>query len=108
MGIMKHFIHVRRMIKTFSAPVLRNSPKAAFVPFFLNITSFCSDALSLFQFAYPFNIEDFFPVPQILINIIYDAFFASKISTTMVSFHISTDKSPKGLNLENMVNEEEP
>ena len=38
-----------------------------------------------FQFAYPFKLEVFFLVP---INSIYDAFIASKIPTTKVSFQI--------------------
>ena len=51
-----------------------------------------------FQFAYPFKIEVFFLVP---INSIYEAFIASKIPITKVSFQIwETDRSSKGLNLE--------
>ena len=42
----------------------------------------------LFQFAYPFKIEAFFLVPQVLINSIYDTFIASKIPAMKVSFQI--------------------
>ena len=47
----------------------------------LNIISICLDALSqvLFKFTYPFKIEAFFLVPQVLINGIYDACIAFKI-----------------------------
>ena len=47
---------------------------------FLNILSLCLDALSttLFQFAYPFKIEAFFLVPEVLINSICEAFIAPK------------------------------
>ena len=40
----------------------------------------------------PFKIDAFFLVPQVLINSIYDAFIASKIPTTKVSFQIRTQR----------------
>ena len=43
---------------------------------------------TLFQFAYPFKLEAFILVPQVLINSIYDAFIASKVPITKVSFQI--------------------
>ena len=42
----------------------------------------------LFQPDYPFKIEAFLLVPQVLINSIYDAFIASEIATMKVSFQI--------------------
>ena len=45
------------------------------------------------RFAYPFTIEAFFLVPQVIISSIYDAFTASQISTTKVSFQIWKQKS---------------
>ena len=86
---------VRGTIKQFLAPVLWEWPRAEIVPLFLNIISLWLDALSptLFKFAYSFKIETFHspptpppPPPQVLINSIYDAFIASKIPTTKVSF----------------------
>ena len=41
-----------------------------------------------FQFAYPFKIEAFFLVPQVLIQSTYDTFIASLIPTMKVSFQI--------------------
>ena len=77
---------------------------------FLNIISLCLNALSpmLFQFAYPFKLEAFFLVPQVLINSIYDAFIASKIPTMKVSFQILKQIGPRGLNLESMGDKEGP
>ena len=47
-----------------------------------------SNALSptQFEFAYPFQIEVFFLVPQVLIHCLYDAFIASKLCSTKVGF----------------------
>ena len=76
--------------KEVLGPCTLGMTKAIIVPLFLNIISFCLDALSLmlFKFAYPFKIEAFFLIPQVPINSIYDAFIASKIPTTKVSFQI--------------------
>ena len=70
--------HVEGMIKISSQPF--GNDRAEIWPLFLNIISLCLDALSqkLFQFAYPFKIEAFFLVPQVLINSIYDTFSAFK------------------------------
>ena len=63
----------------------------------------------LFQFAYPFKIEAFFLISQVLINSTYTTFIASKIPTMRVSFpDFETDRSQKELNLENTGDEEEP
>ena len=58
----------------------------------------CLDAVSqtLFQFAYPFKIESFFLVPQLLINSIYDTFTASKIPTTKLVFRSGNREKSEG------------
>ena len=60
------------------------------LPLLFNIISLHLDALSpsLFQFAYPFKIEVFILVPQVLIYCIYDTFIASEIPTMKVSFQL--------------------
>ena len=79
------------------------------LPLFFNKVSLHLDAHSpsLFQFAYPFKIEVFVLVPQVLIFCIYDTFIASEIPTTKVSLAFGTDRSQKGLNLENTGDEED-
>ena len=63
----------------------------------------------LFQFAYPFKIEAFFLVPQVLNKSINDGFIASKNSYHKGEFtDLEIDKSPKGLYLENKEDEEGP
>ena len=86
---------IQGTIKTFMSPVLWEWPRAEIVPLFLNLISLCLDALSpmLFQIAYPFKVEAFFLVAQVLINSICDAFIASKIPTMKVIFHIWKQKS---------------
>ena len=68
----------------------------------------CLRKSSGFQSAYPFKIEAFFLVLQVLIKSICDTFIASKIRTTKVSFQIWKQIGPKGLNLEKAEDEEGP
>ena len=64
----------------------------------------CLDTLSppLFQFFLSLQNRRLLPGPQVLINSIYDAFIAFKIS------ELKTYSSPKGLNMENTGDEEGP
>ena len=87
---MCHSNRIRGTIKTFSALVFWEWPRAENVPSFLDIISLCLDVLSptLFEFAYPFKMDAFFLVPQILTNSLFNAFIASKIPSVEVSFQI--------------------
>ena len=72
--------------------------------------SLCLNALSpmRFQFAYPFKIEAFFLVPQVLINSNYDTLSASKFLPRKLVSDLETDRNIKGLNLEDTGDEEGP
>ena len=99
------------MIRKFSASCTSEYIGRNSLTLFFNIISLHLDALSpsLFQFAYPFKIEVFILVPQVLIYCIYDTFIASEITYTKASFELlGTDKSQKGLNLGNTGDEEGP
>ena len=57
-------------------------------PLLFNIIPLQGNALcpSLFELAYPFQIEVFFLVLQVLVHYLYDAFIASKLCSTKVGF----------------------
>ena len=100
-----------RDYKKVLSPCILGMTKSRNCAIFLNIIFLCLEALFqiLFQFAYPFKIEAFVLVPQVLINSIYDAFMAFKIPTIKVSFQIwKQNRSPKRLNLKDTGNEEGP
>ena len=95
----------RGSIKMFLGPLYQMTKSKNCAIISEIIIFLCLDALSptLFQFTYPFKIETFFVVHQVPI---YVAFIASKFQPRGLVFKFG-NRSPKGLNPENMVVEEE-
>ena len=79
---------IRGVIKNFLAQSASDYQGMKMWSLIVNIIPFQGTALSpsLFELAYPFQIEVFLLVPQVLVHCLYDAFIASKLCSTKVGF----------------------
>ena len=79
---------IRGVIKKFSAPSASDYQLMKIWSLLFNIIPLQGNTLSpsLFELAYPFQIEVFFLVLHVLVHRLYDAFIASKLCSTKVGF----------------------